>query len=46
MLTMNKQLEEMLQRNLREDRHPTHAAEVRENIVPRRSFLLSVPTNL
>jgi hypothetical protein len=41
-LTMNKQLSEMLARNLREDRHPRHAGEVRENLVPRTSFLLSV----
>jgi hypothetical protein len=26
----------MLQRNLRQDRYPTHAAEVRENFVPRK----------
>ena len=32
----------MFNRNLREDRHPRHAAEVRENIVPGTSFLLSV----
>ena len=25
----------MLRRNLREDRHPSRAAEVRENLVPR-----------
>jgi hypothetical protein len=30
----------MLTRNLRKNRHPTHAAEVRENIVPRTSFFL------
>ncbi|KIJ99675.1 hypothetical protein K443DRAFT_162441 [Laccaria amethystina LaAM-08-1] len=29
-------LKEMLDRHLREDRHPAHAAEVRENIVPLR----------
>ena len=28
----------MLTRNLRQDRHPTHAAEVQENLVPRTSF--------
>jgi len=32
MLTMC-QLSEMLSRNLREDRHPLHAAEVRENLI-------------
>lgn len=42
LLTMNKQLSEMLARNLREDRHPRHASEVRENLIPRTSFLLSV----
>jgi hypothetical protein len=30
----------MLARNLRQDRHPTHAAEVRENLVPRTSLFL------
>jgi hypothetical protein len=33
----------MLSRNLRQDRHPSHAAEVRENIVPSTfNFLLHV----
>lgn len=32
----------MLDRNLREDRHPRHAAEVRENIVPSMLSFLSV----
>ncbi|KAJ3850426.1 hypothetical protein EV368DRAFT_45306 [Lentinula lateritia] len=30
----NEMLDWMLRRNLREDRHPRHAAEVRENVVP------------
>jgi hypothetical protein len=41
----DKQLAEMLRRKLRDDRHPDLAAEVRENILPRRPFLLSVLTN-
>ena len=32
----------MLHRNLREDRHPRHAAEVRENLVPHTFSFLSV----
>src|SRR5271170_6022042 len=31
----------MLERKLREDRHPRHATEVRENLVPRKSFYLN-----
>jgi hypothetical protein len=32
----------MLDRKLREDRHPRHPAEVRENLVPGTFFFLSV----
>jgi hypothetical protein len=35
----------MLTHKLRQDRHPGHAAEVRENIVPRTSFCLSASVN-
>ena len=35
----------MLARNLRVDRHPQHAAELRENIVPRKSLFLSGPVD-
>jgi hypothetical protein len=35
----------MLDRKLRKERHPKHAAEVRENIVPRAFFFLSVLVN-
>jgi len=45
MLTMNKQLTEMLKRKLRVDRHPNHAAEVRENLLPRTSCLLFLLAN-
>ncbi len=38
MLTMNQLAFSMLSRNLRADRHPRHAAEVRENLVPSTSF--------
>jgi hypothetical protein len=41
MLTINKQLAEMLKRKLRVDRHPRHAAEVRENLLPRMYILSS-----
>jgi hypothetical protein len=36
----------MLQRNLRQDRYPAHAAEVRENIIPREILTNTTECNL